>query len=73
VIAVLYGRQSPWVRNVMAAGSFILSTKGHDHLLVRPELIGPAQAIPAHPALHRATFRARDIQDFVWGHHAELY
>jgi deazaflavin-dependent oxidoreductase (nitroreductase family) len=28
VIAVLYGRESQWVRNVMASGSFTLRTKG---------------------------------------------
>jgi hypothetical protein len=71
VIAVLYGAQSQWVRNVMAARTFTLRTKGRDHLLERPERIGPAQAIPAHPALQRAMLRSRKIQDFVWAHHPQ--
>lgn len=49
VIAVLYGAQSQWVRNVMAAGRFTLRTKGRDYLLERPEIIPPAQALTALP------------------------
>jgi deazaflavin-dependent oxidoreductase (nitroreductase family) len=33
VIPVLYGTQSQWVRNVMAAGRFTLRTKGRDYPL----------------------------------------
>jgi hypothetical protein len=49
VIAVLYGAQSQWVRNVMVAGRFTLRTKGRDYLLERPEIIPPAQALTALP------------------------
>ena len=71
VIAVLYGAQSQWVRNVVATGRFTLRTKGHDHLLERPEIIPPAQALPAFPALSRRMLRSRNIHDFVWAHRAE--
>jgi deazaflavin-dependent oxidoreductase (nitroreductase family) len=71
VIAVLYGAQSQWVRNVMAAGQFTLRTKGHDHLLERAEIIPPAQALPAFPATSRRMLRSRNIHDFVWAHRAE--
>jgi len=37
------------VRNVLAAGEFTLRTKGRDYLLERPEIIAPAQALPAFP------------------------
>lgn len=70
VIAILYGAESHWVRNVMATGRFTLQTKGHDYRLERPEIIAPAQALPAFPALSRRMLRSRDIQDFVWAHHA---
>jgi hypothetical protein len=66
VIAVLYGIESNWVRNVMAAGRFTLQTKGRDYLLERPEIIAPAQAIPAYPALYCRMMRTRNIQHFVW-------
>lgn len=68
VIAVLYGAESNWVRNVMAAGGFTLQTKGRDYQLERPGIITPAQALSAYPALFRRKMRSRDIQDFVWAH-----
>jgi len=68
VIAVLYGAESNWVRNVMAAGGFTLRTKGHDYLLERPEIVTAAVALPAYSALQRRMMRSRNIQDFVWGH-----
>ncbi len=37
VIAVLYGAESRWVRNVIATGRFRLRPKGHDYLLGTPE------------------------------------
>jgi hypothetical protein len=68
VIAVLYRAESNWVRNVLAAGEFTLRTKGRDYLLERPEIIAPAQALPAFPPLSRRMMRSRGIKDFVWGH-----
>jgi len=70
VIAVLYGAQSQWVRNVMATGRLTLRTKGRDHLLERSEIITPAQALPAFPAPARRMLRSRNIHDFVWAHPA---
>jgi deazaflavin-dependent oxidoreductase (nitroreductase family) len=70
VIPVLYGTQSQWVRNVMAAGRFTLRTKGRDYLLERPELIAPAQALAAYPALLRRIMRSQQTQAFVWAHRA---
>jgi hypothetical protein len=58
------------VRNVLAAGTFTLRTKGRDYLLERPEIISPTLALPAFPVLSRRTMRSRGIQDFVWGHRA---
>jgi deazaflavin-dependent oxidoreductase (nitroreductase family) len=71
VIPVLYGTQSQWVRNVMAAGRFTLRTKGRDYPLERPELIAPAQALAAYPALLRRIMRSQQTQAFVWAHRAE--
>jgi hypothetical protein len=68
VIPVLYGTQSQWVRNVMAAGRFTLRTKGCDYQLERPELIPPAQALAAYPALLQRLMRSQGIQHFVWAH-----
>jgi len=70
VIPVLYGTQSQWVRNVMAAGRFTLRTKGRDYLLERPELIAPARALAAYPTLLRRIMRSQQTQAFVWAHRA---
>jgi deazaflavin-dependent oxidoreductase (nitroreductase family) len=69
VIPVLYGTQSQWVRNVMAAGEFTLRTKGRDHKLQRPEIIPAAEALAAFPPLLRRITRSQKIQDFLWAHH----
>jgi deazaflavin-dependent oxidoreductase (nitroreductase family) len=71
VIAVLYGTQSQWVRNVMAAGRFVLRTKGRDFPLVRPEIIPPERALAAFPPWQRTMLKRRNIRDFVLGHQAE--
>ena len=47
VIAILYGPESQWVRNVMASGGFTLRTKGRDYQLERPEVIPSSQALAA--------------------------
>ena len=70
VIPVLYGTQSQWVRNVMAAGRFTLRTKGRDYQLERPEIIPPTQALAAYPALLRRIMRSQGIEHFVWAHRA---
>lgn len=70
VIAVLYGTESQWVRNVLAAARFVLRTKGRDHPLERAELITADRALPAFPAWQRWMLRARKIEHFVWGHRA---
>jgi deazaflavin-dependent oxidoreductase (nitroreductase family) len=38
VIALTYGTQADWVRNVLAAGGCELVTRGRRHLLVDPEI-----------------------------------
>jgi len=71
VIAVLYGIRSQWVRNVMAVGRFVLRTKNRDYALERPEIIPPAQALPAFPLWQRVMLKGRNIQAFVWGHRTD--
>lgn len=48
VFALTYGR-ADWVRNVEAAGSAVLTTRGEDHRIVRPRIVrDPARtAVPA--------------------------
>ena len=70
VIPVLYGADSQWVRNVMAAGRFTLRTRGRDVLLERPEIIPAQQALAAYPRLLRRIMRAQRTEQFVWAHRA---
>jgi deazaflavin-dependent oxidoreductase (nitroreductase family) len=70
VIAVLYGPESQWVRNVRTGARFTVRTKGRDHPLERAELIAADRALPAFPAWQRWMLRARKIEHFVWGHRA---
>jgi hypothetical protein len=71
VMPVLYGTQSQWVRNVMAAGRVTLRTKGQDHLLERPELIPPQRALAAYPLLLRWVIQGQRVEQFVRAHRAE--
>jgi deazaflavin-dependent oxidoreductase (nitroreductase family) len=70
VIALLYGRESQWVRNVIASGGFTLRTKGRDYQLERPEIIPSSQALAAYPRFWQWTLRRQKIDQFVWAHTA---
>lgn len=70
VIPVLYGRESRWVRNALAAGRLTLRTKGQDHALVRPELVDRARVAQGLPRWQRVLLRARRIDDFLLAHRA---
>lgn len=39
VFALTYGKDSEWVKNVLAAGGCLLETEGHTYQLVRPQLV----------------------------------
>ncbi len=71
VLAILYGdaAEVDWVRNVMAAGKCILKTNNLEYTLIKPELIAPAQAMPAYSWLFRAVYRLQGVRQFLWIHH----
>jgi deazaflavin-dependent oxidoreductase (nitroreductase family) len=68
VLAILYGPESQWVRNVMASGGFTLRTKGYDYQLERPEVIPSSQALAAYPRLWQWTLKRQKVDAFVWAH-----
>jgi deazaflavin-dependent oxidoreductase (nitroreductase family) len=68
VIPILYGRQSQWVQNSLAAGSLRLRTKGREHLLVDPEIIPAERALSAFPHWQRMVMRTERTVEVVWGH-----
>jgi deazaflavin-dependent oxidoreductase (nitroreductase family) len=64
VIALTYGPDSQWVKNVLAAGACDVHTRGRDLHLVDPELIhDPART--RVPAPVRAILRAANVEHFL--------
>jgi deazaflavin-dependent oxidoreductase (nitroreductase family) len=64
VLALTYGRDSQWVRNVLAAGEADVETRGERVHLVDPKVIhDPSRALvpaPVRPILH-----AVNVSDFM--------
>jgi deazaflavin-dependent oxidoreductase (nitroreductase family) len=61
VIALTYGRDSQWVKNVLAAGEFEVQTRGRRLMLARPEIVRGARV----PRPVRAILNALDVDDYV--------
>src|SRR6478736_7134366 len=50
VVALTYGADTQWVKNVVAAGTCVLRTRGRDVRLVEPELVrDPARRLMPPP------------------------
>jgi deazaflavin-dependent oxidoreductase (nitroreductase family) len=64
VIALTYGADSQWVRNVLAAGEFDVEIRGRRVHLVEPELVHDATRRLV-PAPVRLPLRAIDVGDFL--------
>jgi deazaflavin-dependent oxidoreductase (nitroreductase family) len=64
VIALTYGKDSQWVRNVLAAGEFTVTTRGRRVALTQPELVHDEQRtlVPAPVGL---VLGLVDVTDFV--------
>lgn len=64
VIALTYGADSQWVRNVLAAGSCEVETRGARVALDRPELVHDPD-LRLVPAPVRPILRAIRVNDFL--------
>jgi deazaflavin-dependent oxidoreductase (nitroreductase family) len=64
VIALTYGRDSQWVRNVLAAGEFDVETRGRTVHLVGPEIVHDDRRALV-PAPVRVVLRLVAVDDFV--------
>src|SRR3954470_9330791 len=63
-IALTYGRDSQWVRNVLAAGEAEVETRGRTIRLVDPEIVrDPRRSLV--PAPVRVPLRAARVSDFM--------
>jgi deazaflavin-dependent oxidoreductase (nitroreductase family) len=65
VIAMTYGKEVDWYKNVMAKGGCGLRWKNEDYELVQPELIDPEAGLTAFPAVMRSGLRAAGVKDFL--------
>ena len=64
VIALMYGADSQWVRNVLAAGGADVETRGRCVRLVDPEVVrDPAQSLVPKPV--RAPIRLAKVDEFM--------
>lgn len=54
-----------WLRNVLAAGSATIISKGKTYQLVRPQVVDAATVEPQLPAPRRKVFRAFDVDSYV--------
>jgi deazaflavin-dependent oxidoreductase (nitroreductase family) len=64
VIALMYGRDSQWVRNVLAAGVVEVETRGRMLRLEAPEIVhDPRRAMIPHPA--RWMVALAGVEDFM--------
>jgi deazaflavin-dependent oxidoreductase (nitroreductase family) len=64
VVALTYGPNTDWVRNVLAAGECSLETRGHRWRLTRPRLIHDERHRAVPPVL-RPIGRLGHVSDFL--------
>lgn len=64
IVALTYGRDSEWVRNVLAEGSCELETQGHTTRLTAPCIVHDEER-RAVPALHRRILGLLEVSDFL--------
>ena len=65
VIALTYGPEVDWYRNVLAAGQATLRWHGRAYALEQPESIDRAQALAAFPVLPRLILGLLGTRHFV--------
>jgi deazaflavin-dependent oxidoreductase (nitroreductase family) len=66
VIALTYGPEVDWYRNIVAAGGGSVLWHKRVYAVEKPEPIDVDRALPAFPAPFRAILRRQGVRDFVW-------
>lgn len=64
VIALTYGAEADWVRNVLAAGGCVLITRGRHHTLTAPR-VRHDESRELVPAPVRVPLRLLNVADFL--------
>jgi deazaflavin-dependent oxidoreductase (nitroreductase family) len=65
LIALTYGTDSDWVKNVLAGNGCELTTRGQRHRLISPEIIHD-EARQLVPAILRPILRLMRVADFLY-------
>jgi len=68
VLALAYGPDTDWYRNILAASKCTLKWMGREYALERPEVIPISQAMRAYPLLVRPFIVVPGTTLFVWLH-----
>ena len=66
VIALTYGPEVDWYRNMQAAGGGTVVWHKRVYVVGKPEPLDARTAMQAFPAFFRPIFRRAGMQDFVW-------
>jgi deazaflavin-dependent oxidoreductase (nitroreductase family) len=65
VIALTYGSDVDWYRNVMSAGGAIMRWQGKEHAVGKPEPLASKVAMPLFPLPLRLILRLNHTEEFV--------
>ena len=65
VIALTYGKQVDWYKNVMAKGGCEIRWKNTDYQLINPEFITEEAGVMAFPAILRSALMKMGIQYYL--------
>ncbi len=66
VVALTYGRDNDWVKNVVAAGSCKIETRGRIMDMVEPRFLPTAEGLQAMPTLLHLTLNSLHVTDFLY-------
>jgi deazaflavin-dependent oxidoreductase (nitroreductase family) len=66
VIALTYGKEVDWFKNVMHAGVCGVIWKTRNYPLNDPKILFPAEGLSAFPNPERSILKIMKIQDFLW-------
>lgn len=72
VIALPYGPETDWLKNVLAAGVAIIVHDGASHQVADPQLIPAAEAGRHFPPKERRAHRLYGVDQFLLLRHAEV-
>jgi deazaflavin-dependent oxidoreductase (nitroreductase family) len=65
VMALTYGADADWVRNVLAAGGCLMQRAGHSHTLVDPRIVTGTDGMRLVPAVVRLGLRVLRANEFL--------